>query len=321
MKEYVQILIAFAVILALIPCIGYIKKSAYYTNADTETESSAVTILFTDSGEIEELSMKEYIIGSVFAQMPADFEEEALKAQAVLAHTYAERRILTEKNDPTEELEGAVLSDDSSLYQAYFTEEQAKAAYGDEYDEAYEKISSAAEYAENLCLTYKGEPILVAFHGISFGKTESALDMWGEDIPYLKSADSAADLELSSCVSVYEINESELKQLLLQEYPEEVLDGPAEDWLMVGEMTENETALKIKIGNGLYDASDFCSLLSLSSQHFTIEYDSGMFVFTVQGCGHLVGMSQYGANEMAESGKSCEEILLHYFSGTSLLKN
>jgi stage II sporulation protein D len=280
-----------------------------------------VKILFEESGEIKSYSMKDYIIGAVFAQMPANFETEALKSQAVLASTYARRRIISESENPTDGLNGAHLSDDSGSYQAFFTEEQAVEAYGDDYEEAYDKISEAAEYAENRTLTYDGEPILTAFHGISYGATESALTMWGEDIPYLQSVDSNWDSELAQCETVVTFSESEMKQLLSAEFDGGDFSGEPQDWISIAEKSEGGTALKIRAGGELAESSRLCKILGLPSAHLSVSYSDGEFTCTSLGCGHLVGMSQYGANEMAKQGKSSEEILLHYFPYTIIISS
>lgn len=302
MKEYIQLLLAMAVVLALIPLVSIAGHRAHKSSAADISEN--VSILFEESGEVETLTMREYIIGAVFAQMPADFEEEALKAQAVLAATYAQRRQLAESESPTKELNGAIISDDTEKYQAYFTEEQARELYGENYDKSLERIESAADYAINRVLCYEDEPILVAFHGISFGSTESAFTMWGEDIPYLQSVDSNRDSELDECQTKVNLSDSELENLF----------SSAE--ISVAEQSEHGTVLKLRIGDNITDAADFCERAGLASQHFTFERKDGGIEFTVQGCGHLVGMSQYGANEMAADGSTCEEILLHYFPGT-----
>lgn len=320
MKDYLQLLAVFALILVLIPCVGYAKKHVGVQETSAEADGATVKILCEKTGEISEYSMEDYIIGAVFAQMPADFEDEALKAQAALASTYARRRILTESEQPDKSLHGAHLSDDSSRFQAFFTEDQARAVYGEEYDAAYEKISSAADYAKDLTLTYDGSPIMVAFHGISFGSTESALTMWGEDIPYLQAADSEWDGKLAQCETIVSYSEQEVKALLTGEYTDGDFSGEPSDWISIAERSESGTSLKVQTGGVLSDSGRFCDLLGLPSRHFSVSYEDGRFTFTVCGCGHLVGMSQYGANEMAKQGRGCEEILLHYFKDTVLVR-
>ena len=156
MKDYLQLIAVFAVLLLLIPCVGYARRESEKAAAGGSQGYETVKILCEETGRVAEYSMKDYIIGAVFAQMPADFEDEALKAQAVLASTYARRRILAESAEPAADLRGAHMSDDGSRYQAFFTEDQAREVYGDGYGAALKKITAAAEYAEPLTLSWQG---------------------------------------------------------------------------------------------------------------------------------------------------------------------
>ncbi|MBR1724128.1 MAG: stage II sporulation protein D [Ruminococcus sp.] len=314
MKEHLQLIAATALILLLIPLVGYAKKTV---PADTET-AETVSIYLTGSGETLTLSMHDYIVGAVAAQMPAELEPSALEAQAVLAATYARCRHLSESENPTPDLHGADMSDDGTLYQAFFTEQQAKEVYGEDYGEALKKLSAAADKAEGLTLTYDGRPILVAFHAVSPGATESALTMWGEDIPYLTSVDSPQDRELEECVSMVDFSDGELSARLKEEFGD--LSDKPEELFSPASVSDNGTVLTVRIGSSVFPAERFCTLLGLRSQNFTAEHRDGRWRFTVYGCGHLVGMSQYGANEMAKSGSSASEILLHYFPGTEIKK-
>lgn len=124
MKKQIEIMIIFGIFLMLIPCISFISKNE--NRISKNSESNTVKILFTKKDKVEEISLEDYMIGSVLAQMPADFEEEALKSQAVLTHTYILRRQITEQSNPDKKLKGADISDDSSLYQNYFTENRQK---------------------------------------------------------------------------------------------------------------------------------------------------------------------------------------------------
>ena len=128
---------------------------------------SSYRMLDITSGKVEEISVRDYVIGAVCAEMPATFAPEALKAQAVAAHTYAERQHLLEKSSPTAELCGADFSNDSSQYQACFTENQARQYYGDNFDSAYAKITQAVDEVLPYVLEYEGAPIIAAFCSMS----------------------------------------------------------------------------------------------------------------------------------------------------------
>ncbi len=317
MKDYIRIMCAVLVILILIPLVSYADKRSPAKQTAAE-KPKTVKMLMTKTGEIKTLTLHEYIVGAVFAQMPADFGTEALKAQAVLAATYIKRRELAERSCPSKELGGALISDDRSLYQAYFTEQQAKTLYGDEYPKALKRMNAAADYAENYLLTFDGEPIAPAFHGISYGRTESALDVWGEDIPYLVSVESPYDEKLDECRSEVRFSADELEDILAEEFGISIGDEGIE--ITPSECTSGGTALKVNVCGKEFDSETFCEKLGLASAHFECVYTDGEYVFNVSGCGHLVGMSEYGANEMAKSGSSAKEILLHYFKGTVLEK-
>ncbi|MCR5120880.1 MAG: SpoIID/LytB domain-containing protein [Ruminococcus sp.] len=319
MKDYLQMIAVTAAALLLIPIVAFAGRK----NASRErqiltdgSEARTVTILCTETGEIATLSELEYAVGAVFAQMPADFETEALKAQAVLAYTYAERRRLTEEQSPTEELHGALMSDDTSLYQAYFTPKQAKEVYGDEYDRALNKITEAAESVKGLTLCYDDLPVIAAFHGISFGYTESAFTMWGEDIPYLQSAESLSDTDRDICRSTKTFTDRDIAELI-SEITEE--NSPL---LTIAEKSEHGTVLTLRAGNAFIGSEEFAEKLSLPSRHFTLSRirEGGAWEIETMGCGHLVGMSQYGADSMAKTGMAFEQILLHYYKDCVLVR-
>jgi stage II sporulation protein D len=206
------------------------------------------------------------------------------------------------------------MSDDTSLYQAYFGEEQARAVYGDKYPEALKKITEAVAGVKGLTLCYEGEPVIAAFHGISFGQTESAFTMWGEDIPYLQSAESPSDAGLDICRKTFRFTDREISELI-PELAE--ADIPK---LTVSEQSEHGTALSLKAGDKIVPAEVFAKKLSLPSQHMVLTRTENGWDIETAGCGHLVGMSQYGANSMAAEGKTFDRILLHYYKDCVLVR-
>ena len=316
MKKQIGIILIFGFCLIMIPCITFINGKP---DSAKVLGSGSVKILFTQTDTVEEISLEDYMIGAVLAQMPAEFEEEALKAQAVLAHTYILRRQLTENNSPDQKLNGADISDDNSLYQSYFTEEQAKDFYGDEYDTAYEKVSNAVRAAKNQILVYDSQPIIVAFHAISCGYTESAENLWGEDIPYLISVESKLDEELEGFEKTTELSLEELTARLEAAFPDGDFSGIS-DKLEATDTTDTGTVLTIEVGKVQLRGVDFAEALSLPSPCFSIETDGENYTFTTKGYGHLIGMSQYGANLMAQEGKDYQEILSRYITGTEIEK-
>ena len=318
-KKQIEITDIFGMALMLIPCISFISKNE--NRIGKNSESNTVKILFTKKDKVEEISLEDYMIGSVLAQMPADFEEEALKSQAVLTHTYILRRQITEQSNPDKKLNGADISDDSSLYQSYFTEKKEKKFYGDDYEKTYKKVSDAVNSVKNKILTYENEPIIVAFHAISSGSTESAENMWGEKIPYLISVNSSWDTKNDGFEKTTDFTADELSARLSSVFPELKSSELKENSIKIEKSSDCGSVLSLKIDNQTLSGIEFSNALSLPSPCFTLKFKDNSYTIKTKGYGHLVGMSQYGANYMAKDGKNYDEILAHYFPETSLTDN
>ncbi len=293
------------------------KEESKKDNKKEKSESEAFKVLDITTGKVEEISVYDYIVGAVCAEMPATFEPEALKAQAVAAHTYAQRQKEKALTSPDKELNGAYFSNDSSKYQAYFTENQAKQYYGDNYDQYIKKIREAVSDVEDEILVYKDEPIIAAFHSMSSGKTESAENVWGSKVDYLIPVESDYDTEAPKYMEEYEYTADEVKERLENAFDEIKLGDKPDEWFSDVSKSKSNTVLEIKAGNLTVTGQEIRAALSLRSASFDIEYDDG-FKITTRGYGHCVGMSQYGANAMAKDGKTYEEILEHYYPNTNL---
>lgn len=338
MKSYITAAIVFAVLLLTVPAapilLGKIdtaqaksivsesKPSEEPSQTKAEKEQPAkkyetLKVLDITTGKVEEISAFDYVVGAVCAEMPATFEPEALKAQAVAAYTYAVRQAEKAEISPVSELCGAYFSNDSSKYQAYFTENQAKQYYGENYDDYIKKIKTAVSEVEYQYMTYDNEPIIAAFHSLSTGKTESAQNVWGSDIAYLTSVTSEYDTKSPGYTEIYEFSESEMKELLESAFNGITLPEKAEKWFSEPICSDAQTVLTITVGDMEITGQELRTALSLRSASFEIEYDDG-FKVTTKGCGHCVGMSQYGANEMAKTGNTYEEILEHYYKGVKI---
>ncbi len=261
--------------------------------------------LKTESGIIT-LSAEDYITGVVAAEMPALYETEALKAQAVAAYTYALRC----KQDSKEEWD---LSSDSDLHQAYIDEAARREKWGDSAPIFEEKIRSAVRAVLGQRLLYEGEIIFAAYHAISAGKTEAAKNIWGKDYPYLREVDSAAD-------KTHENYKSETVVSLADFCAKLKIDTPAETAApaISCERSESGYVTSISVFGKTFSGAAVREALALRSTNFTAEYKENTFNFTVLGYGHGVGMSQFGANCLAKDGKTYKEILSHYYPGTEI---
>ena len=283
-----------------------------------ESSEESYKVLDMASGEVMEVPVRDYVIGAVCAEMPASFGEEALKAQAVAAHTYAERQRLRERESPTPELKGADFSNDTSKYQGYFTEEQAKQYFGDSFEESWSKISSAADQVLPFLITYEDEPIISAFHSMSSGMTESAENAWGAAVDYLVPVDSSYDKSAPKYMEELRCSREVLKNKLETAFPGIVLPEDMSSWIAVKEVSDSGTVLSASAGDRTVTGSELRSALALRSACFDVRYEGDEAVFTTKGYGHGVGMSQYGANAMAAEGKSWKEILEHYYPGCTI---
>lgn len=276
-------------------------------------------VLDISTNEILEVSARDYVIGSVCAEMPISFNVESLKAQAVVSYTYAIRLKELQKLSPSENLHGADFSNDSTKYQAYYTDEQLKELYGSNYDEYYSKVSSAVDDVLGQVIVYSDELIVPVFHSISSGKTENAKNVWGYDVPYLVSVDSSQDIQSSQFEETKIFTPSEIKARFSATYSDIIFSDDISSWISIQSTTEAGTVISMTVGSKSMSGQDFRNVLSLRSSAFDVSYNGDTFSITTKGYGHDVGMSQYGANALAEQGKTYEEIIKTYYSGVEIV--
>lgn len=257
-------------------------------------------------GRIEELDMDAYLTCVVLAEMPASFEWEAQKAQAVVARTYTQKAIVTGGKHG----DGSVCTE-STCCQAYITEAEYKNRGGS--DEAVEKVRSAVLATSGAVLTYEGELIEATYFSCSGGSTEDAVAVWGRDFPYLRATSSPGEEDATYYTDEVYFTAAEFMNALGVD-----LTGTPEKWIGYATYTAGGGINTMVIGNKEYKGTQLRSLLGLRSTAFAMTADGNGITVTTRGFGHRVGMSQYGADAMAASGKSCSEILAHYYRGTVL---
>ena len=279
------------------------------------TADAATRLTVLDHGTLRQTTMADWLPGVVAAEMPASFESEALKAQAVAARTF----LLEHKNRrPTAHPEADVC-DDPACCCAHSDETTLRENWGGDAGQNLRRVRTAVAETDGTVLTYQGEPILAAFHSSSAGQTEDSAALWGAT-PYLVSVSSpetAADVP--NYVSEVKLTPEALRDAIQKERPEVAFPDAPEQW--IGAVTPDESGRvgEIAIGSETFTGAELRSILQLRSAAFTAKYTDGKFTFTVTGYGHGVGMSQYGANVMAKQGSGCTEILAHYYPGTELV--
>ena len=264
------------------------------------------------NGQVLELDREEYLVGAVAAEMPASFPDDALMAQAVAARSYALYCSRTGKHPEAD------LCADPGCCQAWRSEEELRERWGEDYEQNLSRVQAAVEGTADLVLRYEGEPILAAFHSSSAGATEDCGAIWNPR-PYLISVSSPETAsDVPGYCSVLRCGVLDFRDTVLSAAPEADFSGPPEEWIGQTGRDESGRVSHMVIGGVPLSGARLRQLFSLRSTAFTLEYSDGVFLFTVTGFGHGVGMSQYGAMVLAREGSSWQEILAHYYPGTSL---
>ena len=271
------------------------------------------TILVKDGEQVVEMDMSDYLIHVVAAEMPAAFEEEALKAQAVAARTYA---LYCAKRSHHSD---AQVCTDFACCQAWSSDENLKKTWGDNYEANLQRVTLAVEQTRGQYLSYGGEPVFAAFHSSSCGQTEDCGAIWS-DVPYLISVESPeSEEDVPNYISRQSFSPLDFRDTVLHACPTADFTGDESEWLGEIVLDGSGRVSSAVLGGAELSGTQLRSLFSLRSTAFTLEYSEGSFVFTVTGHGHGVGMSQYGANVMALDGADYTRILAHYYPATVLV--
>lgn len=294
------------------------------TNSEVVTENiydyknyQKIKLLHSATGEVEEIDLDTYLYGVVSAEMPASFEKEALKAQAVVARTYTIYKVINSGGKH----EGADICDDSTCCQAWISKEDRFAKWEETSRESnWNKIVEAVNSTQGKIITYNNEPINAFFHSNSGGMTETTVNVWGgTGYPYLQAVATAGEEAYSQYHSEVTLSKQTFIDKIKEKHSEFEMDFNAEDCIKVLEYTDGNRVKKIKIGNIELSGVEVRTILGLKSANFKITIVGDNIKFEVIGYGHGVGMSQTGADSMAKSGSSYEEIIKHFYTGVEII--
>ncbi|NLI89425.1 MAG: SpoIID/LytB domain-containing protein [Epulopiscium sp.] len=289
MKKLGQIIIASIVAIILIPgaitaVVGNNMELDKYELLDEKKQESI---------EGEQLS-QERLIGIVAKEIPIEHHEEAIKSQVVMARSYIALGKGQEK--------------------AYMTIDEMKEIWGNNYRKNYTKIQKAVEDTKNLILTYNNEPIQAVYHMQSAGITQDPMEVLGLEIPYIESVESRWDEKSIDLLKEKTYSQEDISNRVNQKLGEPILEAyDLEAQIQIIERTKGGYVKSIQVGSKLMSGEEFKNTLGLRSSCFMIEYQGKQVRIISKGLGHGVGLSQYGANEMAKEGKDYKEILKHYF--------
>lgn len=279
-------------------------------------EYNKIKLLHKKDKKIEEIPLDEYLLGVVSAEMPANFEQEALNAQALVARTYTIYSIKRNKNKH----EGADICDSSTCCQAWISKEDRLARWNEDVREEYwNKIVKAVNTTKGKVITYNGDVIDAFFHSNSGGITEIPVNVWGgTNFPYLQSVQTSGEEGYSQYSSEVTLTQEELINKIRAKHSDFNIDISQQDSVKILEYTEAGRVKNIQIGNLKLSGVEVRSLLGLKSTNFKIEINNGKVTFIVTGYGHGVGMSQTGADSMAKQGNNYEEIIKHFYTGVEI---
>lgn len=285
------------------------EKIRIQTNVLKNNNEEQFLVYITDKRKIEKVSLSEYLLGVLSCEMDESYPLEALKAQAVAAHTlllYKKAQNKGENYDITD----SYLTD-----QGYYTAGKRLKKYGDETSKLEEKLLLAIGQVKNKIIYYKNKPIMAVYHDTSGGKTENAADVWGKNYPYLKSVNSISDMLNPSFLSTVSFRKSEFEKKLKS------IGGKfIKNKAYIGKITTTSagSVKKIEIGKNSFSGQKIRETFNLKSANFDLKYEDKRFLFTVRGFGHGVGMSQYGAYYMAKKGSDYKSILNWYYKACKI---
>ncbi len=298
------------VMLHIASCSASVPKETEPTTAPTEqadTQPAAETMFIpvgNGDGVAQMMELENYILGVVLAEMPASFEVEALKAQAVVARTYTLRHM--QRMDRHSD---CAVCTRSSCCQAYVSEEDYLKSSGKQAD--VDKVRLAVDGTAGQVLTYRGTLAEATYFSCSGGRTEDAQAVWGENVAYLQAVDSPGEENAKGFSDLVYFQKTEFCEALGRE-----LSGNPKSWFGQVTHTDGGGVATMFIGGISYSGTQLRKILGLNSTAFTVSADSGGVTITTRGKGHRVGMSQYGADAMAVKGSTYKEILAHYYPGT-----
>ncbi len=281
---------------------------------------NTIKLLHTDTNKTEEIALDTYLSGVISAEMPASYEIEALKAQAIVARTYTLYKIINSKPHG----ETADICDSFSCCQAWISKEKRfeKWAKGTEI-ENWNKITTAVNETQGKVITYDGKVINAFFHANSGGKTEIPVNVWGgNNYPYLQVVETSGEEGYTQYSSQVELTIEELENKLKEKYSDIKInmENLLEE-IKILEYTESGRVKTVKVGDKNLFGTEVRMLLNLKSTNFDIELDNEnkKVKFNVTGYGHGIGMSQTGADAMAKEGSSYEQIIKHFYVGVEIV--
>ena len=275
-----------------------------------------VTLTIQDGDTTEQMTLERYLTGVVRGEMPASFEMDALRAQAAAERSYVYYQLAAGRKDAHPD---ADFCTDHTCCSAYLSETAAREKWGGDFAPWNTRVEQAVSDTDGQVVLYNGRPILAVFHSSSAGRTAAAGDVWSGDLPYLVSVDSPEGEEtVPNYYSTVTFTAAEAKEKLLAAHPELKLSGTPDRWFGAAAENGSGRVETVSVGGTDIEGTELRRIFGLRSACFTVAADNESVTFRVTGYGHGVGMSQYGANQLAREGKTWQEILEWYYTGATV---
>ena len=277
---------------------------------------SMINVLHKEEGKVEKMKLDNYLYGVVSAEMPASFETEALKAQAVVARTYTIYKIINNNKKHG----NADICDDPNCCQAWISKDNRLKKWSEENRNIYwNKIVNCVDTTQGKIITYGDKPINAFFHANSGGATEAPINVWGGNgYPYLQTVETSGEDAYKGYSSNASFTKEEFIEKIRKYHEDFKINFDDKDCIKIKEYTEGNRVKVVKIGNLNLSGVEVRNIFSLRSANFSIELKGNEIKFEVIGYGHGVGMSQTGADSLAKQGKTYEEIIKHYYTGVKI---
>ncbi len=321
-KKMIIYLLCLILAMLVIPSLLVFARSESETELEKEnpktTSDLTISVYLTKEKQVVKIPLEEYIEGVVAAEMPASFHLEALKAQALVARTYIINRLRSGQLEDMKEwgtLGESAHVTDTVLHQTFLTQSALKKMWGGQFEKYLSRIKQAVRETAGKVITYQGEPIYAAFFSTSNGKTENAEEYFGRAFPYLKSVPSDWDQASPKYQQQKIVLWKDFLKQLSQIRPLPSSVQPDERSIRILGYTSGGRISKVLIGDQTYTGREVREALGLASNDFRYQISGNKIIFTTFGYGHGVGLSQWGANLLAQRGKKVTEIIQHYYQG------
>lgn len=312
MRKLAAAIAVLMILLFVIPLLLVKDKGEERGKEEAPRDDLPIEVYMCDLDKVTTMKLEDYILGVVAGEMPASFHPEALKAQALAARTYTMLRMRQFGGGGCSMHPGAEICTDSTHCQAYRDPATVK--------KDLDKLKEAVYGTAGEVIVYNNKLIDAVFHSTSGGKTENSEEIWSNRLPYLRSVVSQYEEHSPKYVAQQEVSIDNFVKCMKKLDPEVVINKKnIKNEIAVIKRSEGGRITEIKIGNKTFKGMDVRNVLGLNSSNFNYSVGASTILFTVVGNGHGIGMSQYGADGMANNGSSYRDIVTHYYQGVDIV--